>query len=78
MIGRSLIEEIMAQERCRREPHWTESVVVGSQAFVEQISEAVQWRSRFEIEPVLSEGLALKEEAADDCLHAKNGAGNCA
>ena len=27
---RSLIEEVMAQDRCRREPHWTESVAVGS------------------------------------------------
>lgn len=67
-----LIEETLAQEECRREPEWTESIAVGSRQFIGQIQETVEWRRRFEIQEVFSEAWALKEEGMAKSLEAKN------
>src|SRR5262249_44439462 len=59
---RHLIEETITQDRCRREPAWTESIAVGSQEFLGTIQAATTWRRRFEIGAVSgSDTWALKE-----------------
>lgn len=74
---RHRIEETLAQDGCRREPEWTESIAVGSQQFIGQIKDAVEWRRRFEMQEVSTESWALKEESVAESLEAKNGIRNC-
>jgi len=43
-------ETTISQDKCRREPAWTESIAVGSKDFVGAIAEATVRRRRFETE----------------------------
>lgn len=56
-----LIDESIAQDRCRRQPEWTESIAVGSEAFIKTIREATVGRRRFETEQLSGEAWALRE-----------------
>ena len=73
-----LIDETIAQDRCRREPA---CIAVGSQEFIGTIQEATMWRRRFEIEPVGgNEAWALKESIfawSLNSLDAKGEVENC-
>ena len=76
---RHLIDETIAQDRCRRQPEWTESIAVGSQDFIGTIKEATVWRRRFETEPIGGDAWALKESAPalfHEPLEARNEAKN--
>jgi len=58
---RQSIEEMIAQDRCRRESQWTESIAVGSPKFLLQLQQDIPWRRRFETEPFSTESWALRE-----------------
>jgi len=58
---RRLIDEMIAQDRCRRQPEWTESIAVGCEAFIETIRAATLGRRRFETEQLSGEVWALRE-----------------
>ena len=60
---RRLIDETISQDKCRREPAWTESIAVGSKEFVGAIEEATVHRRRFETEHLGSDAWALRESA---------------
>jgi putative transposase len=45
----------------RRQPHWTESIAVGSKAFVEAVKERLSYRSLGRRKRQLSEGMELRE-----------------
>jgi hypothetical protein len=54
------LEEAIAKDQLRREPKWTESLAVGSQAFVERIENTV--RNRQETECSREDGLWILRE----------------
>ena len=56
-----VIDETIAQDRCRRQGEWTESIAVGSEAFIAAIREATLGRRRFETERLSGEAWALRE-----------------
>ena len=60
---RRLIDETISQDKCRREPAWTESIAVGSKDFVGAIEEATVHRRRFETEDLGFDAWALRESA---------------
>jgi hypothetical protein len=60
---RRLIDETIAQDKCRREAAWTESIAVGSKDFVGAIEEATVHRRRFETEDLGSGAWALRESS---------------
>jgi putative transposase len=57
MIDARLAKDVMA-----REPQWTESIAVGSRAFVEAIGQTVRHRQQFTYVPVGENAWALREE----------------
>jgi len=72
-----LIDEAISEDKCRREPAWTESVAVGSKDFVGAIEKATVHRRRFETEDLGSDAWALRESAEEyDALEAKKAARN--
>ena len=54
---RRLIDETIAKDQCRREAEWTESIAVGSEAFIGTIREGTVWRRRFEAEQIAADSL---------------------
>jgi len=48
----ALIVSRLAKDSMAREPQWTESIAVGSQAFVEAIGQTVRCRQRLESSPI--------------------------
>ncbi len=53
-LGRNheeMIAEALEARRLKREAQWTESVAVGSQAFVNSVVEANEWRAKLEVLP---------------------------
>jgi hypothetical protein len=50
LLSAGLVDETIPRNKCRREPAWTESIVVGSKDFAGAIEEATVHRSRFETE----------------------------
>jgi hypothetical protein len=48
-VYRQWIEEALAKGSRNRQPEWTESIAVGSRAFVEGIKKKLELRARFKI-----------------------------
>jgi len=71
-----VIDQTNSQDKCRREPAWTESIAVGSKDVVGAIEEATVHR-RFETEHLGSSAWALRESAPHNgALEAKKAARN--
>ena len=56
-----LIASRLAKDMVAREPQWTESIAVGSQAFVEAIGQAVQCRQWLEYSSVGDDVWVLRD-----------------
>jgi putative transposase len=75
---RRSIDEMIVQDRCRREPSWTESIAVGSPSFLAQLQREIRWRRRFEMEQLSPESWVLREiSPAWTCLNQEMQAQNC-
>ena len=57
------IETRLAKDVMAREPQWTESIAVGSRAFVEAIGREVTGRQQLEYATVGGDAWALREDA---------------
>ena len=57
----ALIQGRLDKDAMRREPHWTESIAVGSRAFVEAIGETVTHRQHLDYSPVGESVWVLRE-----------------
>ena len=60
---RRLIDETISQDKCRREPAWTESIAILSKEFVGAIEEATVHRRRFETEHLGCGAWPLRDSA---------------
>ena len=58
----ALIQARLAKDAMAREPHWTESIAVGSRAFVESIAQTVTHRQRLDYSTVGESGWVLRED----------------
>jgi putative transposase len=47
----AMIEERIARDLAKREPQWTESIAVGSEAFIREVAKRIQGRQELEIRP---------------------------
>ena len=47
----AMIEERIAKDLAKREPEWTESIAVGSEEFVREVSQFIQGRQELEFKP---------------------------
>jgi hypothetical protein len=58
----ALIQTRLAKDLMAREPQWTESIAVGSRAFVEAIAKSVTYRQRLTYSTVGESAWALRED----------------
>jgi len=61
----ALIHARLAKDAMAREPHWTESIAVGSRAFVESISQTVLHRQQLDYSVVGESAWALQEDLTE-------------
>jgi putative transposase len=74
---RRLIDETIEEDKCHREPQWTESIAVGSETFITKVREATEGRQRFTTERFAVDAWVLKElPPGPDLLRSKNRAKN--
>ena len=57
-----MIQARLAKDAVAREPHWTESIAVGSRAFVESIAQTVTHRQQLDYATVGEGVWVLREE----------------
>jgi len=57
----SLIQTTLARDMAR-EPHWTESIAVGSRTFVDSIAQTVSCRQELEYLPIGESAWVLREQ----------------
>ena len=60
----ALITSRLAKDATAREPQWTESIAVGSQAFVEAIGQTVRGRQRLDYAPIGENAWVLRDLSA--------------
>ena len=60
----ALIQARLAKDSMAREPHWTESIAVGSRAFVESIAKGLTHRQQLDYAPVGESVWVLREDPA--------------
>jgi hypothetical protein len=59
------MDQAMARATGCREAHWTESIAVGSEAFVRRVAKRAKGRKRFEIDKSGNGSWYVRESAAD-------------
>jgi putative transposase len=57
------VAEVLDRGRLVREPEWTESIGVGSRAFVDGIAAKIRWRARLEVSGSSGGSWTVREEA---------------
>ena len=57
-----MIDEALAKDAMARQPQWTESIAVGSRAFVDAIAQSVSHRQHLELATVGDNSWVLREE----------------
>ena len=60
----ALITSRLAKDTTARKPQWTESIAVGSQAFVEAIGQTVRRRQRLDYAPIGENAWVLRDLSA--------------
>jgi hypothetical protein len=66
-----LVDETLKEDRRQREDRWTESVAVGSRAFVEETKERLGFRANGRSVEESVDGCTLREEGEDYLFGAK-------